>query len=66
MDETRESCLAAILARGLMRVRQSAERAGRRKAAGDNQPQPSAADASPDDHVSSDQLAVDNEQGEQQ
>jgi len=66
MDETRESCLAAILARGLMRVRQSAERAGRRKASGDNQPQPSADDASPDDHASTDHSAADNEQGEQQ
>lgn len=66
MDETRESCLAAILARGLKRVRQSAERAGRRKASGDDQPQPSAADGSLDDDASSDQSAVDNEQGEQQ
>lgn len=66
MDETRESCLAAILARGLKRVRQSAKRAGRRKASGDDQPQPFAANASPDDDASSDQSAADNEQGEQQ
>jgi len=66
MDEARESCLAAILARGLIRVRQSAERAGRRKASGDDQPQPPAADASPDDHTSSEHSAADNEQGEQQ
>ena len=31
MDETRESCLAAILARGVLRVLRSRERAGTQK-----------------------------------
>ena len=60
MDESRESCLAAILARGLTRVRQRAERAGTWKSQDDNQPQPTAAD-----HRLEDQQAADNEQGEQ-
>ena len=61
MDETRESCLAAILARGLIRVRQRAERAGTWKSQDGNQPQPTAAG----EHESVDQQAADNEQGEQ-
>ncbi len=44
MDESRESCLAALLARGLARVRQRAERTGVWKAQPGNQPQPDAAD----------------------
>ncbi len=65
MDETRESCLAAILARGLIRVRHRAERAGTWKQ-DDNEPQPSAADTSNDDHQSADQQTAAKEQGEQQ
>lgn len=42
MDETPESCLAAILARGLIRVRRRAERAGRDGRQADEQPQPTA------------------------
>lgn len=42
MDESRESCLAALLARGLVRVRQRAERAGVPKAQPDNEHQPDA------------------------
>jgi hypothetical protein len=66
MDETREGCLATILARGLIRVRQRAERAGDRKWQDDNEPQPSAADAPALDHKSADQQAATREQGEQQ
>ncbi|MCO6455498.1 MAG: hypothetical protein J5I93_09395 [Pirellulaceae bacterium] len=66
MDETRESCLAAILARGLIRVRQRAERTGTWTLQGDDQPQPTAADASTGDHPPADQLATGSEQGEQQ
>ena len=60
MNETRESCLAAILARGLIRVRRRAERAGTWKPQDGNQPQPTAADHRWEDHP-----AADNEQGEQ-
>ena len=53
MNEKRERYLAAILARGLMRVRQCAERAGRWKSPDDEQPQltqskrPPAVDSTP-------------------
>ncbi len=60
MDESRESCLAAILARGLIRVRQCAERAGTWKPQGNDQPQPTAADHRLEDHP-----AADREKGEQ-
>ena len=66
MDETRESCLAEILARGLIRVRRRAERAGTWKSRGDDQPRPTAADASANHHQSVDDQAAANEQGEQQ
>ena len=66
MDETREGCLATILARGLFRVRQRTERAGEWKWQDDNQPQPSAADTPALDHKSVDQQAATREQGEQQ
>ena len=66
MDETRESCLAAILARGLIGVRQRAERAGTWKSQDDDQPQPTVADVSANDHRSADQQAAGREQGEQQ
>jgi hypothetical protein len=66
MEKSRDSRLAAILARGLMRARQCAERAGRRKPSGDDQPQPSATNESTNDHESTGHLAADNEQGEQQ
>ena len=65
MDETRESCLAEILARGLFRVRRRAEPAGTWKSQDDDQPQPTAGYASSDDHQSADQQAADREQGEQ-
>ena len=42
MAETRESCLAAILARGLIRVRRRAERAGLDGRQADEQSQPTA------------------------
>jgi hypothetical protein len=48
MDETRESCLAAILARGLMRVRQRAERLGQKQLQGD-EPEPTAPDQDADE-----------------
>ena len=66
MDEPRESCLAAILARGLIRVRQRAERAGTWKLQGDDEPQPSAADASTDNQPSIDEEAAGQQQGEQE
>ncbi len=66
MDETRESCLAAILARGLFRVRQRAERTGTWKLQGDDEPQPTAADATNGDYPPANPPATANEQGEQQ
>jgi hypothetical protein len=65
MDETRESCLAAILVRGLMRVRQRAELTGHPIPPSDDQPQPCAANASPADHQSVDHAAAVNDEGEQ-
>lgn len=64
MDETRESCLAAILARGLMRVRQRAERTGQPYSQGD-EPQPTAPDQDADDYSSADHSAAGNPRGEQ-
>lgn len=63
MDETRESCLAALLARGLFRVRQRAERAGTWKSQGNDEPQPLAADA--DDQRSDEPNAVTRDEGDQ-
>ena len=45
MDETRESCLAAILARGVTRVLQRVERTGTQKSQCDKELQSSAAAA---------------------
>lgn len=66
MEQARESSLAAILARGLMRVRQRAERTGHWNPPGNDQPQPTAADESSDDQTSKDHAASGNEEGEQQ
>lgn len=66
MSKTRESCLAAILARGLIRVRQRAERTGHRNPLGNSEPQPTAADESSDDQTPKDHAATGNEEGEQQ
>ncbi len=65
MDETHDSRLAAILARGLIRVRQRAERAGAEMARGDDESQPTAAELPGDDHRSPDAPAAGSEQGEQ-
>lgn len=65
MDETRECCLAVILARGLIRVRQRAERTGTWKLQGDDEPQPTAADTLVGDPPAN-QTAAASEQGEQQ
>jgi len=64
MNKTRESCLAAILARGLVRVQQRAQRTGTWKSQGDDEPQLSAAEASAGDHPSVDAQAAAHEQGE--
>ncbi len=64
MDESRESCLAALLARGLARVRQRAERTGLGKTQSDNQPQPDAADGRAADDATAPSDA-DNQQGDQ-
>lgn len=64
MDETRDRCLAAILARGLIRVRQRAERAGTWKPQDNDQPQTPAADARTDDQPSVNEQAG-QPQGEQ-
>ena len=50
MDETRESCLAAILARGVIRVLQCVERNGTQKSQCDEELQSSADAASDGDH----------------
>ena len=50
MDETRESCLAAILARGVLRVLQSRERAGTQKPQCDEELGPSVAAATDGNH----------------
>lgn len=60
MNEKRESCLAAILARGLHRVRQCAERTGT-KTPPDAPSQPTEADQPP-----MDDSAEVQDQGEQQ
>jgi len=65
MNETRESCLAAILVRGLMRVRQRAELTGHPIPPGVDQPRPSAASASPADHQSVNHAAAVANEGEQ-
>ena len=54
MDETRENRLAAILARGLVRVRQRAARAGQWKMSGD-ETQPTVTDASAGDEPAANQ-----------
>ena len=61
MNEKRESCLAAILARGLMRVRQTAQRTGTHKAPGGESPKPTASEQPP-----MDDSATVKDQGEQQ
>jgi hypothetical protein len=66
MNKTRESCLASILARGLIRVRQRAERTGYRNPPGNSQPQPTAAGESPDGQTPVVRAATANEEGEQQ
>jgi hypothetical protein len=66
MDETRESCLAELLVRGLIRVRRRAERTGTWKLQGENQPQPTAVELSPGANHSVDQLASANQRGDQQ
>ena len=55
MDETRESCLAAILARGVIRVLQRVERTGTQKSQWGEALQSSAPDASDGDHQCSQQ-----------
>lgn len=65
MDESRESCLAALLARGMARVRQRAERAGLWKAQPGNNPQPDAADGRCAD-VTAEPTDADHHQGDQQ
>ncbi len=64
MDESRESSLAALLARGLARVRQRAERTGLWKAQPESQPQPDAADGRAADDTAAPSDA-DNQQGDQ-
>ena len=54
MDETRESRLAVILARGMIRVRQRAARAGQWKMSGD-ETQPAVTDAPAGDQPAADQ-----------
>ena len=54
MDETRENRLAAILAQGLIRVRQRAVRAGQWKMSGD-ETQPAVSDAPAGDQPAADQ-----------
>ena len=49
MNEKRESRLAAILAHGLMRVRQTAQRTGARKTPCDKSLEPAASDQPPVD-----------------
>jgi len=64
MNESRERSLASLLARGLSRVRQRAERTGLWRAQPGNQPQSDAAN----DRASDDTTAptgADNEQGDQ-
>lgn len=53
MDETRENRLAVILARGLIRVRQRAARAGQWKMSGDDT-QPTVSDESAGDQSAAD------------
>jgi hypothetical protein len=64
MDESRERSLASLLARGLSRVRQRAERTGLWKAQPGNQPLPDVADGrTADDHSAPSK--ADNQQGDQ-
>ena len=65
MDETRESSIAALLARGLVRFRRSAERSGPlAKQADDESPKTTAAE--PDAPTApAARRVVDNRQGEQ-
>jgi hypothetical protein len=65
MDEPRECRLAAILARGLVRVRQHSKRAGVQNMASDDAPRPTAADLANDDVPSTAHHAAD-QQGEPQ
>lgn len=64
MGETRESRLAAILVRGLVRVRHTAERTGHKKPPGDA-PSTTADNASQGDCTPADDVAANNP-GEQQ
>ncbi|MCR4411668.1 MAG: hypothetical protein NUV77_04485 [Thermoguttaceae bacterium] len=64
MDETRESRLAAILVRGLVRVRHTAQRTGHGKPPGDTPPT-TADDASKGDPAPTHDVAA-NHSGEQQ
>jgi hypothetical protein len=64
MTESRESSLATLLARGLVRVRQRAERTGTWKAQPGNQPQPDAADGRAADGNTAPSEA-DHQQGDQ-
>jgi len=64
MDETRENRLAAILARGLIRVRQRAARTGQWRMPG-NDSQPTVSDASAGDQPAADHSVAGREQGEQ-
>jgi len=64
MNETRESRLAAILVRGLVRVRHTAQRTGHGKPPGDA-PRTTADDASQGDRTPTDDVAANNP-GEQQ
>lgn len=64
MDESRESCLAVLLARGLARVRQRAERTGLWEAQPGNQPQ----SVTPDRHevdAAAEPADGDDQQGDQ-
>jgi hypothetical protein len=63
MDESRDICLAAILARGLIRVRRRAERAGTWKKP-DDQTQPTVDDVTTGDDKPAEDAAGNNS-GEQ-
>ena len=65
MDETREGCLAAILARGLVRVRHAAERTGRWKTQANDEPQPTAAEVPGAQDAPTEPPAAGNQPGEQ-
>jgi hypothetical protein len=65
MDEPRECRLAAILARGLARVRQRSKRAAAQNMAPDDAPRPTAAELANDDLSSTAHHAA-GQQGEPQ